>query len=417
MELFGGGTVVLRATSRGLIAAASLATTLAICALALVASAEVPKTPLPKSKDDPLASSKPGPVSKSAPKSKLTKKARRGSKTLTNQDVRVELTLITARHRDRVVLDTAASAARLRRRELRLDDGKLILGDDGIVGGDLKLPRVGALRAGMTLKFSNVSWVKIRSVRRRPRARGLRRPLVRQSPKKLVPLHRLFRRPSIVVRRPCRQPKNTDVLLDELVKLQKRGQLTHDLYVLGPCPGPYRAQRGADVTVMALGLAGIPLRAAMLVEGTKEQGRAQLPRKTLSKRHRTAIAALLKVVRRRPSPAAIRRRRVRAALRRRSSATLRAQRVERQVQRAGQLAKGGATVAALRSVAGVLEVAPEHDQARRLRALLLARQGDLSGALREVAWWRKRYGDVAADGLLDELRQARRAPPPGPRAR
>lgn len=84
----------------------------------------------------------------------------------------------------------------------------------------------------------------------------------------------------------------------------------------------------------------------------------------------------------------------------------RQQQLAQRAQRAERLAARGGADAAVREVGTVLELAPENDKARRLRALLRAKRGDLSGALREIAWWRARYGDVAADTLVDEVRKA-----------
>ena len=52
-----------------------------------------------------------------------------------------------------------------------------------------------------------------------------------------------------------------------------------------------------------------------------------------------------------------------------------------------------------------LRLAPGHAEAHRQRALLKAHLGDLSGALREVTWWRDAFGEESADDLLDEVQR------------
>jgi len=52
-----------------------------------------------------------------------------------------------------------------------------------------------------------------------------------------------------------------------------------------------------------------------------------------------------------------------------------------------------------------LRLDPDHADARRQRAILKARLGDLSGAMREVTWWRTSFGEESADDLLDEIQQ------------
>jgi hypothetical protein len=51
----------------------------------------------------------------------------------------------------------------------------------------------------------------------------------------------------------------------------------------------------------------------------------------------------------------------------------------------------------------VLKLSPDLAEARKERALLKAKRGDLSGALREVSWWRTSFGADSADDLLEEL--------------
>jgi hypothetical protein len=48
---------------------------------------------------------------------------------------------------------------------------------------------------------------------------------------------------------------------------------------------------------------------------------------------------------------------------------------------------------------------PEHAEAHRERALLKARLGDISGAMREVTWWRSSFGEESAEDLLDEIQR------------
>jgi hypothetical protein len=53
----------------------------------------------------------------------------------------------------------------------------------------------------------------------------------------------------------------------------------------------------------------------------------------------------------------------------------------------------------------VLKLSPDLAEARKERALIKAKLGDLSGALREVSWWRTSFGADSADDLLDELQR------------
>ena len=52
-----------------------------------------------------------------------------------------------------------------------------------------------------------------------------------------------------------------------------------------------------------------------------------------------------------------------------------------------------------------LRLDPELAEAHRQRAILKARLGDVSGAMREVTWWRTSFGEESADDLLDEIQQ------------
>ena len=51
----------------------------------------------------------------------------------------------------------------------------------------------------------------------------------------------------------------------------------------------------------------------------------------------------------------------------------------------------------------VLALSPDLAEARKERALIKAKLGDLSGALREVSWWRTSFGADSADDLQEEL--------------
>lgn len=53
----------------------------------------------------------------------------------------------------------------------------------------------------------------------------------------------------------------------------------------------------------------------------------------------------------------------------------------------------------------VLALWPNLAEARKQRALTKAHLGDLSGALREVTWWRGSFGAESADDLLDEVQR------------
>jgi hypothetical protein len=52
-----------------------------------------------------------------------------------------------------------------------------------------------------------------------------------------------------------------------------------------------------------------------------------------------------------------------------------------------------------------LRLDPNHAEAHRQLAILKARLGDFSGAMREVSWWRSSFGEESADDLLDEIQQ------------
>lgn len=52
-----------------------------------------------------------------------------------------------------------------------------------------------------------------------------------------------------------------------------------------------------------------------------------------------------------------------------------------------------------------LQLDPELAEARRDRAILKARLGDISGAMREVTWWRSSFGEESAEDLLDEIQR------------
>jgi hypothetical protein len=51
---------------------------------------------------------------------------------------------------------------------------------------------------------------------------------------------------------------------------------------------------------------------------------------------------------------------------------------------------------------------PDLAEAHKLRALVRARLGDYTGAMREVEWWRVSFGNESADDLMDQVRQASR---------
>ena len=46
---------------------------------------------------------------------------------------------------------------------------------------------------------------------------------------------------------------------------------------------------------------------------------------------------------------------------------------------------------------------PNLAAARKQRALIKIRLGDLSGAMREISWWRSNFGPESADDLMDEV--------------
>lgn len=53
----------------------------------------------------------------------------------------------------------------------------------------------------------------------------------------------------------------------------------------------------------------------------------------------------------------------------------------------------------------VLQITPNLAEARKQRALTRARLGDLSGALRDVSWWRTSFGHESADELMDQIKR------------
>jgi hypothetical protein len=55
----------------------------------------------------------------------------------------------------------------------------------------------------------------------------------------------------------------------------------------------------------------------------------------------------------------------------------------------------------------LLRLSPEHAEARRKRALVKVRLGDVTGALHEVSWWRASFGDESADEFLDQIERVR----------
>jgi len=60
-----------------------------------------------------------------------------------------------------------------------------------------------------------------------------------------------------------------------------------------------------------------------------------------------------------------------------------------------------AYVRALSLVERAVLLAPKQPSLRRRSAELKARMGDATGAMQEVEWWRREYGDVAADDLRE----------------
>jgi hypothetical protein len=52
-----------------------------------------------------------------------------------------------------------------------------------------------------------------------------------------------------------------------------------------------------------------------------------------------------------------------------------------------------------------IQLDPQLAEARRERAILKARLGDISGAMREVTWWRSSFGEESAEDLLDEIQR------------
>jgi hypothetical protein len=248
-------------------------------------------------------------------------------------------------------------------------------------------------------KFVPSPRLRVRHVRWRPRANGLARVLVRAGPAQLIPLERYLRWPTVLLRRPCLRSAAARHVIGALLMLRKRQEMTRRLLVLGQCwEGVAAARRPVKRLTADLHVANPVLSRAGLSPGrlllVNAYGRVTRTFDVRRSRHR--LAELLRLLRR---PVA----------RLQSPAQRRDQRLRRRLTRATSLAKRGDHGAALQNTNAALRLAPGNDDARRLRAILRARRGDLAGALRDVAWWRERYGDVAGDTLLDEVQRARRS--------
>ena len=63
---------------------------------------------------------------------------------------------------------------------------------------------------------------------------------------------------------------------------------------------------------------------------------------------------------------------------------------------------------ALRLLNGFVAKHPESSAARRLRAALNAKIGNVVDVLKDVSWWRQTYGDVAAEDLASAIRSSQR---------
>jgi hypothetical protein len=87
------------------------------------------------------------------------------------------------------------------------------------------------------------------------------------------------------------------------------------------------------------------------------------------------------------------------------SSTVQAAETERLLAQAEVAVKAGKHKEAHQLLDQVLQLAPNLAEARKQRALTKARLGDLSGAMREVSWWRSSFGTESADDLLDEVQR------------
>lgn len=87
------------------------------------------------------------------------------------------------------------------------------------------------------------------------------------------------------------------------------------------------------------------------------------------------------------------------------ASTVKAAETERLLSQAEAAIKSGKHKEAHALLDQVLQLSPDLAEARKQRALTKARLGDLSGAMREVTWWRTSFGPESADDLLDEVQR------------
>lgn len=88
-----------------------------------------------------------------------------------------------------------------------------------------------------------------------------------------------------------------------------------------------------------------------------------------------------------------------------SSHTVRIAAAARLIAQATEKVRARRYAAAHGLVDRALRLDPNLAEGHRHLAILKARLGDLSGAMREVSWWRSSFGEESADDLLDEIQQ------------
>jgi len=85
--------------------------------------------------------------------------------------------------------------------------------------------------------------------------------------------------------------------------------------------------------------------------------------------------------------------------------TVRAAETEQLLSRAGEQMRARRYAEAHGLVDRALQLEPQDAEAHRQRAILKARLGDISGAVREVTWWRSSFGEESAEDLMDEIQK------------
>lgn len=206
----------------------------------------------------------------------------------------------------------------------------------------------------------------------------------------------------VVLPGPEHEPARVKEELDHLTSRFGHTGLAATLLLLRSQPWPVAPEHDAATSAVHVARATVEARWALrarpgqvlvLDRGMHVVHRARLP----GRAHLDAIVAHLE----RSWPPISATARISVA----ASASVREAEAKRLQARAGEAVGARRYAEAIRLLDRVLELIPDQPQARRQRTMARVRMGDLSGAVREVTWWRSAYGDESADELMAEIRK------------